>query len=131
MKFLLDSSTCVAHLRGRSPRVTSGIRSNREQIAISSIVVLELRAGAYRAPNPEQEMRHVEVLVAGFPSLPFGDDAEAARLKCHLAASGTPIGPYDLLIAATALVHRLTIVTSNVREFARVPGLTVVDWNAA
>ncbi len=74
----------------------------------------------------------VDAFVRPLVSLPF-DIAEAeaqARLRFHLESRGATIGPYDLQIAAIALVHRLTVVTHNVAEFSRVPGLTVEDWQA-
>jgi tRNA(fMet)-specific endonuclease VapC len=63
-------------------------------------------------------------------SLPFDDPAaeEYARVRAHLANQGTPIGPNDLIIAATALANQLTLVTHNTAEFSRVPGLTLEDW---
>ncbi len=63
-------------------------------------------------------------------SLPFDDDAAEvfARIRFHLESRGMVIGPYDLQIASIALVHQLTVVTHNVAEFGRVPGLTVEDW---
>ena len=65
-----------------------------------------------------------------FVSLPFDDAAASvyAIIRAHLESAGTPIGPYDLQIAAIALANGLTLVTHNTREFSRVPGLLLEDW---
>jgi len=65
-----------------------------------------------------------------YASLPFDDRAAEhyGPLRADLASKGTPIGPNDLMIAAIALAHRLTVVTHNTAEFCRVPGLNVIDW---
>jgi tRNA(fMet)-specific endonuclease VapC len=73
----------------------------------------------------------LDAFLAPFHLLPF--DARAAEryveARCALEAAGRPIGERDLIIAATALSHGLTIVSSNTREFGRVPGLSVEDWS--
>jgi len=75
----------------------------------------------------------VDELSATYGSVPFDDVAalNAAELRAHLAAIGQPIGPYDLLIAAIARTNNLTLVTHNTSEFARVPGLTLADWQTS
>jgi tRNA(fMet)-specific endonuclease VapC len=95
--------------------------------------VTELLFGALRSQKVAANLAEVRLLVSGFASLPF-DDAAAekhAEIRAHLAASGNPIGPLDAMIAAIALVHELTLVTHNVSEFSRVPGLRVEDWQAS
>jgi len=130
VKFLLDSSTCVAHLRGRTPSVTRRIAENAGEVAVCSLVVLELRAGARRSRDPAREQQRADWFLSNVPSLPFDDRAaeRAAEIKGRLAAAGTPIGPYDLLIAAIAVANSLTLVTGNTAEFARVAGLKLEDW---
>ena len=96
------------------------------------MVVTELQYGVcrcapeYRAAN----QRMVDELRTNYVSIPFDDAAAiaAAELRALLAATGQPIGPYDLLIAAIARTHGLTLVTNNRSEFERVPGLTLADW---
>ena len=99
--------------------------------AISVLVEHELRYGFARNPLVKS-WPLIESLLAAVPSLPLTRPIakRAADLRSDLAAAGTPIGPYDLLIAATALEHGATLVTNNVREFVRVPGLLVEDWLA-
>lgn len=130
MAFLLDTSTCIEHLRGRSPSVTARLAAEAANVALCSVVVSELLYGARRSVDPDQECRKMARFIAGFRSFPLDDAAagEAAKIRSVLAAAGTPIGPYDLLIAAIAAVNGLVLVTCNMEEFARVPGLVVENW---
>ena len=86
--------------------------------------------GAFRSQRREANLSLLRTLFAAFPSFPFDDAAaeEYGRLRAALAARGTPIGPNDMLIAAIALAHDLTLVTHNTREFGRVEGLRLEDW---
>jgi tRNA(fMet)-specific endonuclease VapC len=114
MAYLLDTNAWVAHLRQKHPRVTQEIiRVGPADIRLCTVVLAELIYGAYRS-GPSHEA------AAG----------EWGRVRHHLAAQGTPIGPNDLLIAAIALAHGLTLVTHNTAEFGRVPGLAIEDWQA-
>lgn len=86
--------------------------------------------GALRTTNAARNTAMIEGFLAGIASLPF-DDAAAdifARIRTDLEALGTPIGPLDLQIAAIAFANQCTLVTHNVREFARIRGLTIEDW---
>jgi tRNA(fMet)-specific endonuclease VapC len=94
------------------------------------VVVAELLLGALRSARPQANRAQVDAFVRGLVSLPF-DDAAAERfaeIRADLEARGLPIGPYDMQIAAIALMHRLTLVTNNTAEFRRVTGLTLEDW---
>lgn len=94
------------------------------------MVLGELRYGAERSAAPAREHALIDAFTAPYLSLPF-DDAAAriyAEIRAILAAAGTPIGPYDFQIAAIALAHDLILVTHNTKEFSRVPGLNLEDW---
>jgi tRNA(fMet)-specific endonuclease VapC len=99
-------------------------------VAICSVVVAELVYGGYRSAQPVKTLSQVRTFCSQFVSLPFTDAAaeEYGRIRAHLAALGTQIGPNDLMIAAIALVNGLILVTHNTAEFSRVPGLTIEDW---
>ena len=92
------------------------------------MVKAELLYGAYRSARREDNLRLLATLFQQFESLPFDDAAADAygHIRADLTVRGTPIGPNDLMIAA--LVHHLTLVTHNTREFARVTGLRLEDW---
>lgn len=133
MRFLLDANAWIGHLRQTSPSVTHHLGLHpASDIVLCSVVVAELLYGVERS-SPAHRAANLS-LVAGvrrqYVSLPFDDSAaeQHGPIRAHLAAQGTPIGPHDLMIAAIALAHRLTVVTHNTREFSRVPGLTLEDW---
>jgi tRNA(fMet)-specific endonuclease VapC len=133
MKYLLDTNTCVRYLNGRSPAVFQRLDSIVEtDVCLCSVVKLELQYGALRSDAVEKNLAQQDEFVNRFVSLPFDDKAHvhAARIRADLARAGTPIGPYDLLIAAIALANDLVLVTHNIREFSRVEGLKIEDWEA-
>lgn len=129
--YLLDTNVCVAYLRGKSESVKLRMSSLKpNEIVVCSVVLGELYYGALKSARPTQNPNAVDALVAPFDCLPF-DAAEAdeyARIRRLLDSQGTPIGPYDLQIAAIALTNGCTLVTHNLAEFQRVPNLTIEDW---
>ncbi len=132
--YLLDTDIQSNLLRPRpSPVLLAKLRAiSAEQRFTSSITVGELLYGAHRLREGRERLLHqIETKVlAGLEVLPF--DVEAARiygqLRAQLEADGTPIGDADTRIAAIALAHNLTVVTANLRHFARIPGLPVENW---
>ncbi|MDZ8025986.1 MAG: type II toxin-antitoxin system VapC family toxin [Nostoc sp. DedQUE11] len=131
MIYLLDTNACIVYLN----RPMSGVRQrltklSPQDVAVCSVVKGELLYGAMRSNNPVRTLALQEAFLNNFISLPF-DDAAATifgTIRAELAASGTPIGPYDLQIAAIAMANNLILVTHNVREFSRVNGLQIEDW---
>jgi tRNA(fMet)-specific endonuclease VapC len=103
----------------------------KTDVVLCSIVVAELLYGAIHSGSARNVAR-IQAFLQLFKSLPFDDEAARhhAEVREHLAKRGLPIGPHDLIIAAIALRHRLTVVTNNVGEFDRVPGLKVEDWQS-
>jgi tRNA(fMet)-specific endonuclease VapC len=95
-------------------------------------VAAELRYGALKSASAKLSER-IDLILSALEILPLEApaDREYAALRHHLTRQGTPIGPNDLLIAAHALAHNLTVVTGNVREFSQVPGLKVENWLAS
>lgn len=131
MIFLLDTNACVAYLR----RADSPVRKHLAQhaaadIVICSVVYAELCYGVLRSADPVHAQVQLASFLANFVSLPLDDRAAetAAVVRADLAKKGTPISPHDLLIAAIALANDLTLVTHNTREFGRVAGLKIEDW---
>ena len=133
MIFLPDTNACISLLRQRSPTLIARWQSNQAtDIALCSVVVYELRHGAERSSNPTREHAKLDVFLEPFVSLPFDDlcARRCAEVRAKLERNGQSIGPHDLQIAATALENSLTLVTHNTREFSRIDGLKLVDWEA-
>ncbi len=99
---------------------------------LCSVVVAELAYGAYHSPAGfrAHNLALLAKLQGEFASVPFDDAAadEYGKLRAHIAASGQMIGPNDMMIASISLARGMVLVTHNAREFARVPGLVVEDW---
>lgn len=133
MKYLLDSNTCIRYINGRSQSVADKLNALDEgEAVVCSVVKAELFFGALRSQNPIKTMAGQRQFLSLFISLPF-DDAAAehyAQIRADLTTKGTPIGGNDLLIAAIALANGLTLITHNTREFGRVAGLRIEDWEA-
>lgn len=131
MKYLLDTNTCVRHLNQRSPAIIQRLNSIPPyDIAVCSIVKAELFAGAAKSHTPDRTLAKQVEFLNSFESLPFDDKTAAVYgpLRARLEKLGTPIGPLDMLIAAIAITHDLTLVTHNTAEFSRVDNLKIEDW---
>ena len=132
MKFLLDTNVLSDFARGE-PGVTARLRQEAPgQLAVSVITEMEVEYGLARHPNLAPRVREtMRTLLNAISVLPFErEDARvAAQLRASLNSQGTPIGAYDLLLAACALRRGLKVVTHNAREFARVGGLGLEDWH--
>lgn len=134
MGLLLDASILIENERGRLDVERNVRRHGVAATFLSVITVSELLHGVHRAPDGATESRRsawVEAVAARFEVLPV-DLAAArahARLWAHLASEGRIVGPHDLWLAAVALSRGFTLVTANLRELERVPGLVVEDWS--
>lgn len=130
MKYLLDSNAVIALLKGNAGIMTRLKRRRPQDFAVSAIVMHELYYGAFRGQRVAENLARVEAL--RFPVLEFDreDARQAGTVRAALAAAGTPIGPFDVLIAGQAMARALVLVTHNTREFARVPRLKLEDWEA-
>lgn len=129
--YMLDSCTCIAFMRGRLPIGYDVFRQSDPRLfKIPAIVEAELRFGALKSRNPAKSRILLETFLAPFEIVDFDARCAAAyaRLRTMLESAGTPIGPNDMLIAATALAHEAVLVTNNAREFKRVPGLSLQSW---
>ena len=131
MLYLIDTNVCVMYLNGRSQLVCDRIVSIPTQdIAVCSVVKAELFYGAMRSNNPARTLQRQQTFLDRYLSLPFNDQAAIifGQVRAQLADQGTPIGAYDLQIAAIALANNLRLVTHNTREFSRIPKLQLEDW---
>jgi tRNA(fMet)-specific endonuclease VapC len=128
--YLLDTSVCVAVLRGRDPVLRRLAEVGPGAVAVSAMTAAELRYGVLKSRDPAATGAEVERFLGLLEALPF-DEAAAevhARVRRALEVAGQPIGERELVIAATALAHGLPVATGNTREFRRVSGLAVEDW---
>ena len=131
MIYLLDTNTCVRFLNGRSPNLYLKLPSVPvADIAVCSVVKGELYFGSKKSNRPASNLAKQQAFLNNFVSLPFDDLAADiyADIRAQLEIAGTPIGANDYLIASIALSHNLILVTHNTREFNRVPGLRLEDW---
>jgi tRNA(fMet)-specific endonuclease VapC len=132
MTYLLDTGTCIALLRGHAAAVEQASATVPDDLAVSSITRYELGYGVLRCDprRVKQESAKVDHFIGMLHELPFtaSTAALAARIRHDLTSIGKPIGPMDILIAATALEAGLILVTGNLSEFKRVKGLSVRSW---
>ncbi|NBD17461.1 MAG: PIN domain-containing protein [Cyanobacteria bacterium] len=131
MLYLLDTNVIAIYLNQRSVLLRERLEQiHPDDIAVCSVVKFELFYGAMRSGNPSKNLTRQQEFLDLFVSLPFDDKAaaKAGEIRNYLASQGTPIGSYDLLIAAIAITNNLTLVTHNMREFKRVPDLNLEDW---
>lgn len=129
--FLLDTNACIRLLNGTSPPLEDRLhRVEPSEVCLCSVVKAELVYGARRSSRVAENLDLLRRFFLPFASFAFDDSCadHCGRVRAELAAQGTPIGPNDLLIAATALAHDLTLVTHNIRELSRVTGLRMEDW---
>lgn len=131
MIYLLDTNTWAAYLNRRSSSVRQRIeQTDPSDICFCSVVKAELYYGAHKSPRRAANLALLAGLFPQFSSIPFDDIAADfyGQIRCDLEKKGTPIGPNDLMIAATAKANDLTLVTHNTAEFCRVAGLRLEDW---
>jgi tRNA(fMet)-specific endonuclease VapC len=134
VNYLLDTNAVVALLRNKPASVRERFRAAEaagDYLAVPSVVLFELWYGVAKSSHAAENAERLRIFLSGMVD-PLGFDDEdaksAGRVRAALEKGGTPIGPYDLLIAGQALARGLTVVTANVSEFGRVPGLGTVDW---
>ena len=130
LKYLLDTNIVIYTIKNRPRRVRERFTRHQGQLAISSVTLMELVYGAEKSSQPERNLRDIDGLAARLDVLPY--DAAAAtqtgQIRAELARQGTPIGPYDQMIAGHARALGLILVSNDAAEFGRVPGLRLENW---
>ena len=132
--YILDTNACIRILNNSSLTLVTQLQQHKpSDIFLCSVVKAELIYGAYHSAHPAENLRVLEKFFEPFVSLPFDDQCSLiyGRIQSDLARNGTPIGPNDLLIASIAMSNKFTLVTANTREFGRVVGLPLVNWESA
>jgi tRNA(fMet)-specific endonuclease VapC len=131
MNYLLDTNICVLLIRQKSQQVLTKLTSYPiTDIGISAITVAELQYGVQKSSRPAQNQQALDQFLLPLTIIPFDENDAVAygQIRTDLEAQGLPIGALDTLIAAQAVQYNLILVTNNVREFARIPGLALEDW---
>jgi tRNA(fMet)-specific endonuclease VapC len=129
--YALDTNTVLDYFRGKGQVAARLLATSPSEVGLPAVAAYEVWVGVLGSQNAKRRQVEYERFLAVVAILPFDAVAgrRAADLRLALERKGELIGPMDMLIAATALAHGATLVTRNVREFDRVPGLTVVNWH--
>ena len=130
MIYCLDTNVIISVMRKKSRVIEALKNKDIDDLCVSDIVRAELYLGCLKSDHPNRERAKVDHIIDPINWVPFGDDAAEhyASIRFELEKTGSVIGPNDLLIAGTARSIGATLVTSNTKEFRRVPGLVVEDW---
>lgn len=131
IRYLIDTNAIIALKNQRSRILLDRILACRPgEIALSTIVLHELYYGTFRSQKIERNLEVIRLLKRDFEVLDLdeNDAREAGDIRAALAKAGTPIGPYDVLIAGQAVARSLTLVSNNLGEFSRVANLKLEDW---
>ncbi|ATG38112.1 tRNA(fMet)-specific endonuclease VapC (plasmid) [Phaeobacter piscinae] len=128
MKFLLDTNAVIAIIAGNSNVIARLSEHAPKDFGVPSVVMHELYFGAYKSKKVEANLARIEALRFEVLDLSESDARAAGEIRADLKRQGTPIGPYDVLIAGQAVARSLVLVTNNVKEFRRVSGLQYEDW---
>lgn len=130
LKYMLDTNIVIYTIKNRPEAVKQAFLAHYGQMCISTITLMELIYGAEKSSAPDRNLRDVEGFAARLDVLDYDSEAAAhsGELRAQLARAGTPIGPYDQMIAGHARSRGLILVSNNEKEFARVPGLRLENW---
>ena len=129
MRYLLDANAVIALLNDKTSKTAQ--RARRESVgdvAVSAIVAHELFYGAFKSRRAAQNLALIDALQFEVLEFDKEDARQAGEIRASLASKGTPIGPYDVLIAGQAVARDLILVTHNTHELGRVTGLQIEDW---
>lgn len=128
--YALDSNTVIYFFKGMGNVAVNLLQQPPSQIALPSVVMYELKVGIAKSVWSEKRTQQLDHFLATTRLLPFGKrEAQiAAHIRADLERNGMKIGPYDVLIAATAIANQAILVTHNTREFGRIPNLQLEDW---
>lgn len=128
MRYLLDTNVVIGLSKGLSSLERRIRQETLTDVGLSVIALHELYFGAYKGQRVAANLDAIADLNFDIVQFDKEDARSAGEIRASLAATGRPIGPYDVLIAGQAVAKGLTLVTHNIREFSRVPGLQIEDW---
>jgi tRNA(fMet)-specific endonuclease VapC len=129
MRYLLDANAVIAALNEPNGPLSRRLHALMPaDVGVSAVVMHELYYGAFKSERRDRNLALVDALRFEVLPLDTEDARHAGEVRAMLAARGTPIGAYDILIAGQALARGLTLVTRNLREFERIPELSLENW---
>ena len=130
LEYMLDTNTCICVIKNRPAALRERFDQLAEALCISVITLGELLYGVEKSARRTENLQAVEQFTARLEVVPFSPRAAAhfGQIRAELAKLGTLCGAYDMLIGGHARSEGLMLVTNNVREFQRIPGLLVVNW---
>ena len=130
LEYMLDTNICIYVIKDRPAELRERFDRLAEQLCISTITLGELLFGAEKSARQSQNLRAIEEFSERLEVVPFSAKAAAhfGQIRAELAWRGTPCGAYDMLIGAHARSEGMVLVTNNIREFERMPGLRVDNW---
>ena len=128
--YVLDTNTLIYFFKGLGQVARNLFKYPPRDIAIPAIVLFELEFGIRKSNSPKKRIKQLGELISIINVIPYGiKEAKAsAQIRYFLEKQGNIIGPFDILIAGTALANNATLVTRNVKEFNRITNLKVIDW---
>jgi len=131
LKYLLDTNIVIYTMKNRPHQVKRRFQQHQGQMGISAVTLGELVFGAEHSQEVERNLADIEAMAARLEVVPFDNKAayHFGQIRAELYRTGQPIGPYDMMIAGQARAMGLILVTNNVKEFERVPGLLLEDWS--
>ncbi|NLS02031.1 type II toxin-antitoxin system VapC family toxin [Rhizobium sp. P32RR-XVIII] len=128
MKYLLDANAVIALMKGNDAFLATLRKHSPQDFAISAIVAHNLFYGAYKSLRTSENLARIDALQFQILEFDQDDARKAGEIRAMLNAAGTPIGHYDVLIAGQAVSRDLTLITHNFKEFGRIAGLRIEDW---
>jgi tRNA(fMet)-specific endonuclease VapC len=130
MRYVLDTNTLIYFFKGLGDVSKHMLAQSPSELAIPTVVLFELEVGIAKSTSPNKRKSQLQEITALVNILPFGiaESRSAAQIRVELEKQGLPIGPYDVLIAATALANNTILITHNQKEFGRIEGLKIEDW---
>ena len=130
---MLDTNIVIYTIKNRPEQVRRLFKQHEGQVCISAVTLGELVFGAEHSQQVERNLADIEAMVARLEVLPLENKASYhfGQIRAELYRTGQPIGPYDMMIAGHARAFGLVLVTNNVKEFVRVPGLILENWTEA
>ena len=128
--YVLDTNTLIYFFKGMGDVSRRLLATSPQELAIPAIVLFELEYGIAKSSSPRKRQAQLKEMCSLIKVLPIGDREarQAALIRAQLDKKGTPIGPYDVLIAGTALANQGVLVTRNTGEFSRVRNLKIENW---